>query len=70
MQLAGRHSIVRLKPYVGNGTRGPDTMYVVELYENQKLIEERELPGKSKHFADSVSENWDGGIINYENKAG
>jgi hypothetical protein len=68
--LENRHSVIRRKPYIGSGGQGPDTMYVVELYENKQLVEERELPGKSKHYADSVSENWGEGILNYGDKSG
>tara|TARA_S200002703_G_scaffold75362_2_gene64990 strand:+ start:740 stop:952 length:213 start_codon:yes stop_codon:yes gene_type:complete len=70
MHLADRHSVVRKKPYIGNGVQGPDTMYVVELYKDDRLVEERELPGKSKHYANSLSENWDEGRIDYENTTG
>lgn len=47
-------------------SNGPDTMYVVDLYEDNKLIESRKLPGKSKYYAEDVSENWDTGIIKIE----
>lgn len=43
-----------------------DVMYVVDLYEDGKLIESRKLPGKSRHYAVDVSENWDNGIIKNE----
>jgi hypothetical protein len=61
-----RYSKIRHVQAVGNnvsGSAGPDTMYVVDLYENNKLIETRELPGKSRYYAEDVSENWDTGII-------
>lgn len=45
------------------GLRGPDTMYVVDLYEDNVLVERRELPNKNYYYAMDVSENWDNGII-------
>lgn len=40
-----------------------DTIYVVDLYEDDVFIESRELPGKSIHYAEDVKENWETGII-------
>lgn len=40
-----------------------DSMYVVNLYENDKLVQTRELPGKSMHYAKDVAENWESGVI-------
>ena len=42
---------------------GPDTMYVVDLWEGDRLVEQRELPGKSSYYAREVSENWNNGLI-------
>lgn len=67
--MGNRSSIIRIVPLNGTnttGSAGPDSMYVVELYENGNLVETRELPGKSKYYADDVSENWDTGIIQLE----
>lgn len=58
-----RTATIRKVPYAGNGSRGPDTTYVVDLIEDQKLIETRELPGKSLYYAEDVAENWENGII-------
>lgn len=38
-------------------------IYVVDLYEDGKLVEERHLPGKSFSYAEDVRENWENGII-------
>lgn len=46
-----------------NPAAGGDSMYVVHLYENNKLVQTRELPGKSLHYAEDVAENWETGII-------
>ena len=62
MQMA-RSSIIRKMPYFGNGSEGPDTTYVVDLYEDGLLKESRQLPNKSVHYANDVSENWDSGLI-------
>lgn len=40
-----------------------DSMYVVDLYENERLVQSRELPGKNKYYAEDVSENWNSGLI-------
>jgi hypothetical protein len=38
-------------------------VYVVDLFENEKLVESRRLEGKSMAFATDVSNNWDSGLI-------
>ena len=58
-----RNSIIRQVPYVGSGSSGPDTMFVVDFYEDEKKIETREFPNKSIHYAESAARNWDEGII-------
>ena len=40
-----------------------EKIYVVDLFEDDKLVERRELPGKSIHYAQDVAENWETGII-------
>lgn len=62
-----RHSIIRHIPNTENEHRGPDMLYIVDLYEHDKLLESRRLPNKSIHYAKDVSENWDNGIIKLEN---
>ena len=49
--------------YYADGVRGPDHMYVVHMFENNVLIETRELPGKSIYYAESLAKNWEEGII-------
>jgi hypothetical protein len=49
-------------------TEGPDSMYIVDLYEDGVLKETRELPGKGVCYALDVSENWNNGIIKLEKK--
>lgn len=58
-----RHSTIRQLPFIGNGNEGPDTMYVVDFYEDSKKVGTAEYPGKSIHFAESAARNWDLGII-------
>lgn len=48
-----RHSVIRKDGDV----------YVVDLFEDNKLVESRRLEGKSIHFAEDVSHNWDTGLI-------
>ena len=49
--------------YHADGVRGPDYMYVVHMFEDNILIEARELPNKSKWYAESLAKNWEKGII-------
>ena len=61
-----RTSSIRKEPALGSntsGSGGPDTMYVVDLIENGRVVESRKLPGKSKSYADDVAENWESGLI-------
>lgn len=62
-----RKSVIRKTTYSSEDLRGPDTTYVVDLFENEKLIESREIPGKSIYYANDVAENWENGIIKIEN---
>lgn len=55
--MPNRHSIIRTVKINDIDT------FVVDLFENDKLVESRALPGKSVHYANDVSENWDTGII-------
>jgi hypothetical protein len=43
-------------------------VYVVELWEDDELKEERYLPGKSKAYAISCAENWRNGVIKEANE--
>lgn len=62
-----RKSVIRKTTYSSEDLRGPDTTYVVDLFENEKLVESREIPGKSIYYANDVAENWENGIIKIEN---
>ena len=60
--MSNRKSQIRL--VVNNDpVIGGDSVYVVDLYENDKLVQVRNLPGKSRSYAEDVAENWDSGII-------
>ena len=63
-----RTAKIRKEPYGGNGSRGPDTTYVIDLFEDDTLKESREVPGKSIHYAEDVAENWETGIIKSTNE--
>jgi hypothetical protein len=54
---------IRKTVYSGNVSGGPDMVYVVDLFEGNKLMESRTLLGKSIHYAEDVAENWETGII-------
>ena len=58
-----RTSIIRSVLNTWDEIKGPDVTYVVDLYQDNQLMESRALPGKSKYYADDVSENWNTGII-------
>lgn len=55
-----RHSEIRKIP-APNTESGE--MYVVDLWEDGKLIQTRELPDNNFYYAQDVSENWDRGLI-------
>ncbi len=46
-----------------SGSGGPDSMFVVDLIENGRVVESRKLPGKSQSYANDVAENWNSGLI-------
>jgi hypothetical protein len=61
-----RSSSIRRETVQGDnasGSSGPDSIYVVDLIENGRVVESRKLPGKSKSYANDVAENWESGII-------
>lgn len=62
-----RHSTIRCIPFSGNGSSGPDTIYVVDMYKDGRKVGTNEFPGKSIHYAEAFARNWDTGIID-ENK--
>jgi len=61
--MTRRSSVIRQQPYNNGSSKGPDTCYVVDMYENEELIETRELVGKSLYYAEDCARNWDEGII-------
>ena len=61
-----RSSSIRRETVQGDnasGSSGPDSMYVVDLIENGRVVESRKLPGKSQSYANDVAENWNSGLI-------
>jgi hypothetical protein len=58
--MANRHSEIRRVP-------SPQTqsgeMFVVDLWEDGKLVQTRELPEHNYYYAQDLSENWDTGVI-------
>jgi hypothetical protein len=63
-----RHSIIKKVAYINNKfpSSGPDTSWRVEFYQDGKFVQYRDLPDKSRHYAEDVSENWDNGLITLE----
>ena len=60
--MSNRKSQIRLV-VTNDPVIGGYSVYVVDLYENDKLVQVRNLPGKSRSYAEDVAENWDSGII-------
>ena len=58
-----KSSVIRKVPFSGSDNKGPDTMYVVDFYENEKKVGTAEFPNKSIHYAESAAENWEQGIL-------
>jgi hypothetical protein len=54
-----RHSKIKMVGYCDQGNAGPDTAYVVEMFEDDTLVESRILPGKDKCYAEDLAENWE-----------
>ena len=64
-----RTAKIKRVPYVGgnsSGSNGPDVMWVVNMYEDGKLLESRDLPNKSLRYAEDCAENWENGLIKIE----
>jgi hypothetical protein len=62
-----RNAVIRKEAYSSDGSSsGPDTTYVIDLYEDDTLLESRQVPGKSIYYAEDVAENWENGIIKLE----
>lgn len=57
--MTTRHSEIRK---VSNPATN-DEMYVVDLWEDGKLIQTRELPNSNYLYAQDLAENWDTGVI-------
>jgi hypothetical protein len=62
-----RSSVIRTIPYIAQGSKGPDTIFVVDFYEDNKKVSTQEFVDKSIHYAESAARNWDQGIIKNAN---
>lgn len=59
--MTDRYAIIVKRPApVGYG---PDTMPVVEMYQDGLLIHSRALPGKNDFYAQDVADNWESGML-------
>lgn len=56
-----RYSIIVSRPAPAGYT--PDTMHVVEMYQDGLLIHSRALPGKSIYYVQDVVDNWESGLL-------
>lgn len=65
--MGNRHSEIRtVRTSESNLTYtepSEDYIHVVDLFENGLFVKTIQLPGKSLHYAQDVSENWDTGLI-------
>ena len=43
-------------------------MFTVTLIEDDEIVEVRELPGKSRAYADDLVENWETGVLQLLNE--
>lgn len=59
--MSRRAQIRTLVPQIE--TSSEENYYIVDLFENDRIVEIRELPGKSLSYAEDVVENWENGII-------
>lgn len=59
--MKDRKSVIR-RIRTDNAAAGEDA-YVVDLYEQNRLVQTRELPGKSLRYAEDLAENWETGVI-------
>ena len=50
-----RSSVIRTIPYIAQGSKGPDTIFVVDFYEDNKKVSTQEFVDKSIHYAESES---------------
>jgi hypothetical protein len=63
-----REAKIKTVPYYSNGSKGPDTIYNVELYIDKQYIGKLDLKEKSIHYVNDVVENWENGILGENNE--
>lgn len=61
-------AVLRKVINVADGVRGPDTVFVVDLFKNEDFIGTIDTRQKSLFYIDDVVENWENGILKEDNE--
>ena len=59
---------IKRVPNLSSGSRGPDTLYFVELYIDNNYVGKIDATKHSIHYANDIVENWENGILTETNK--
>ena len=51
-----------------DGVRGPDTVFVVDLFSDEEFVGTVDTRKKSLFYVDDVIENWENGILKEDNE--
>lgn len=63
-----RTATIKRIPNLTSGSKGPDTLYVVELYKDDEYVGIIDTTEHSIHYANDVVENWKTGILTESNE--
>ena len=63
-----REAVIKTIPNYSDGSKGPDVVYMVELYINDNHYGTMDVRDKSIHYANDVVENWENGILGEDNE--
>ena len=63
-----REAVIKTIPNYSDGSKGPDVVYMVELYINDNHHGTMDVRDKSIHYANDVVENWENGILGEDNE--
>lgn len=63
-----REAVIKTIPNYNDGSKGPDVVYMVELYINKQHYGTMDVRHKSIYYAKDVVENWENGILGENNE--
>lgn len=63
-----REAVIKSIPNYSEGSKGPDVVYMVELYIDNNHYGTMDVRDKSIHYANDVVENWENGILGENNE--